>query len=141
MELFLNLLWLSMALAALALWRTQWAHQHQDARLACWRQWTAFACAAVLLFFAVSLTDDLHADLVLFDEASSGRRHSLRADCHRDAPQRAPRSSGSGPAILAAPHFPAFMPVSELVCPLLVVNNCADRTDSHSGRAPPRAFL
>lgn len=141
MELFLNLLWLSMALAALALWRTQWAHQRQDGRLAPWRQWTAFASAAVLLFFAVSLTDDLHADLILFDEASSGRRHSLRLDCHRDAPQHTPHPGASAPAIIGASPLPAFMPVRRSFGPSLAATDYADGTDSHSGRAPPANLL
>jgi hypothetical protein len=141
MELFLNLLWLSMALAALAMWRMQWARQRQEGRLAPWRQWTAFACAAVLLFFAVSLTDDLHADLILFDEASSCRRHSLRIDGHRDASHHAAHSGGSGPAVIAVSLFPVFVPVNRAFGPSTELTDSTDGTDSQSGRAPPVSFL
>ena len=45
-------------------------------RHAAWREWTAFVCSMVLLFFVVSLTDDLHAELMLIEECSSSRRHA-----------------------------------------------------------------
>ena len=141
MELFLNLLWLSMALAALAVWRTRWSQQPQTERLAPWRQWTAFTSAAVLLFFAVSLTDALHADLILFDEASSGRRHSLRIDSHHDAAKQMVHSGGSSPAVLAAAPAPVFVSVSRLDTKQAAAPRSDYGTDSYLGRAPPAAFL
>ncbi len=77
MELFLNLLWGVIALASLAAWRGVWVRQDRISRRTSLDQWAAFTCALVFLFFAVSLTDDLHPSAALFDECSSGRRGAL----------------------------------------------------------------
>jgi hypothetical protein len=83
MELFLNILWVLIALAALAVWRYQWKRQECGATRKSWQQWTAFACALVFVFFAVSLSDDLHAAAILADDCASGRHHSLTWTCDR----------------------------------------------------------
>ena len=81
MELFLNLLWLLIALTALVAWRWEWK-RHECGRLhQPWEQWTAFACALVFLFFAVSLSDDLRAATILADDCTLGRHHSLSWNC------------------------------------------------------------
>lgn len=77
MELFLNFLWVLIALGALATWRIFGAPQERLARRHPFREWAAFACAAVFLFFAISLTDDLHFNPVLVDEGASSRRISM----------------------------------------------------------------
>lgn len=151
MELFLNLLWLSMAFAALAAWRAQVARQRQMRqtrrsrqsqahRAAPWRQWTAFSSAAVLLFFAVSLTDDLHANVILFDESSSGRRQFLCAEGHHVATGQPLQSGNAGPAILPAAPLPMFMPVSALDSHAIPFSYASTRKASNPGRAPPAVF-
>jgi hypothetical protein len=86
MESFLNLLWVAIAAVAFGFWRTRWLHDRSERRRDPLREWTAFACALVLLFFAVSLTDDLHSELVIFDQCSATRRHSLALFRPHDAP-------------------------------------------------------
>jgi hypothetical protein len=86
MESFLNLLWVAIAAVSFGFWRTRWLHERSERRREPLREWTAFACALVLLFFAVSLTDDLHSELVIFDECSATRRHSLALVRPHDAP-------------------------------------------------------
>ena len=81
MELFLNILWVLIALTALAVWRYQWKRQERGFVRKPWQQWTAFACVLIFLFFAVSLSDDLHAAAVLADDCTAGRHHSLTWDC------------------------------------------------------------
>jgi hypothetical protein len=54
-------------------------------------------CALVLLFFAVSLTDDLHAAAMLLDECSASRRHSI---CSHHSEQSTKIVKETGPAIL-----------------------------------------
>lgn len=63
MELLLNILWMLIALGALGVWQFCWARQKQGQRRKPVQEWTAFVCALVFLFFAVSLTDDLHSNL------------------------------------------------------------------------------
>jgi hypothetical protein len=135
MESFLNTLWLVIALAALCVWRVRWAQQPRERRYADWHQWTAFACALVLLFFMVSLTDDLHSELVVFEECSAGRRHATCASCPHHAPPSHP--SGDFQAICRPPIFDSVFAVLGSVSP--------DRPDFQpvalrrrdSGRAPP----
>lgn len=81
MELFLNLLWTLIALAALVVWRCEWKRQACCAPHKAWQQWTAFACTLVFLFFAVSLSDDLRAATILADDCALGRQHSVSWNC------------------------------------------------------------
>lgn len=81
MELFLNILWVLIALTALAVWRCQWKRQERGFVRKPWQQWTALACVLIFLFFAVSLSDDLHAAAMLADDCAAGRHHSLTWTC------------------------------------------------------------
>jgi hypothetical protein len=102
MESFLNLLWVAIAAGAFCFWRTRWLHERRDRRRQPLQEWTAFACALVLLFFAVSLTDDLHSELMVFDECSTSRRHSLSLTRSHDMPQHRTLETSSG---IAAPLY------------------------------------
>jgi hypothetical protein len=84
MELFLNLLWVAIAVVAFGFWRTRWLRERPENSRDPLREWTAFACALVLLFFAVSLTDDLHSELVIFDECAGSPRHPLIVSGYHD---------------------------------------------------------
>jgi hypothetical protein len=111
MESFLNLLWVAIAAGAFCFWRTRWLHERRDHRRQPLQEWTAFACALVLLFFAVSLTDDLHSELMIFDECSTSRRHSLSLTRSHDTPQHRIPETSSGidvqphPGSLDSPQF------------------------------------
>ena len=95
MELFLNIFWVLITAAGVILWRARWTQQSRIRRHAAWREWTAFVCSAVLLFFVVSLTDDLHAELMLIEECAGSRRHTACLACTQHA---------SPPEILATSH-------------------------------------
>jgi hypothetical protein len=99
MEAFLNFLWVLIAAVALAIWRMRWQHEQRDSIREPLREWTAIGCALVLLFFAVSLTDDLHSEIVLFEESSTGRRFTA---CAHSSPHAGEGVTHSGPAILPA---------------------------------------
>jgi hypothetical protein len=99
MESFLNILWVAIAAVAFGFWRTRWLHDRSERRRDPLREWTAFACALVLLFFVVSLTDDLHSELVIFDECSAGRRHSLALVRSHDGPPHPTFALSSGVAM------------------------------------------
>src|ERR1700735_942323 len=60
MELFLNLLWMLIAVGLLGAWRTRWVHQQHRAPRHSLQEWSALSIALVLLFFAVSMTDEMH---------------------------------------------------------------------------------
>jgi hypothetical protein len=141
MESFLNILWVLIALCALWVWRVHWVRQERAERRNPVQEWTAFLCGLVLLFFAVSLTDDLHSEIVLFDECASGRRHSAVCSCAHPAPHGAKAPSASGPAIVPA--------VSAIQQFRVIARISAIRQDLmsrvsysfSSGRAPPISNL
>jgi hypothetical protein len=141
MELFLNILWVLIALAGAVIWRTRWTGQARLRRHTAWREWTAFVCAMVLLFFVVSLTDDLHADLMLFEECSGSRRLATCLACpHHSSPP-----DGSG-AVHAWAILPSGLHVESLVFGALVLPTLGNRelqtnVKRAADRAPPASVL
>src|SRR5580693_9158437 len=89
MELFLNFLWALIALVALGVWRACWMREQRSERRDPVREWAAVVCALVLLFFAVSLSDDLHASLAPLEESAAGRRHSVIWNAANSSPDSA----------------------------------------------------
>src|SRR5271170_6328230 len=107
-ETFLNGLWLSIAVAALVTWRFAWARQPRLQPRDPLLEWTAFSCALVLLFFTVSLTDDLHYDLVLFDECAASQRqlHGHMGANHSASPNvDYSHCAAIDPADISQPHL------------------------------------
>jgi hypothetical protein len=140
-ELFLNILWLVFALGALAAWRAHWLHQPRPQPRTPLQQWTALGCALVLLFFAVSLSDDLRAEIVFVEECTSGRRESLVTAC----PHHQEASAAIHPAApMVLPQLDAFQVCFEISLlshrPVGVATAIAP-SDRRRGRAPPLVIL
>jgi hypothetical protein len=72
MELFLNLLWLLIAVVSVAYWRRHAPPDAAKRRPQC----IALACALLLLFPVISLTDDLHAEVMLVEDGNTAKRHA-----------------------------------------------------------------
>jgi|SRR5579871_944925 len=89
MESSLNIIWLLVAIGLVLVWRERWIAQRSHTQRRPMAEWAALGCVLVFLFFAISLTDDLHQSVVVSDDVSSHRRQSpiLSAadDSHRDA--------------------------------------------------------
>ncbi|HEY0703130.1 MAG TPA: hypothetical protein VGD60_10210 [Candidatus Acidoferrales bacterium] len=134
MELFLNALWFVIALAGLSVWRTRWTRQPREREYSPWHQWTALVCALILLFFMVSLTDDLHSELIVFEEAA-GRRHTTCVACPYHPP-----ATHSTATIHVTLNRPILDGESSLIG-MLADNSGSRPVDaflvSFSGRAPP----
>ncbi len=141
MEAFLNLLWVLIAVGALGTWRGCWMREQRAQRRDPVREWAAVVCALVLLFFAVSLSDDLHTNPMLLEESGGGRRHSVI----RDMGQAAPDSSSHVAAHSAALNAGCFLasPGSRFVLIELLheANSVSLATGVSSGRAPPQTYL
>jgi hypothetical protein len=140
MELFLNIVWLLIAVAGLILWRTRWTRQSRIRRHAAWREWTAFVCSMVLLFFVVSLTDDLHAELMLIEECSSSRRHAVCVACpHHSFPEN--RNTAHPWAVLPfGPNFGSLAFVAPVLSTSEIQQSLLDLQTAF-GRAPPVSIL
>ena len=138
MESFLNILWLLIAVLTIVLWRTRWIAQRRGPRRRPLLEWTALACALVLLFFAVSLTDDLHSDVMLADDCFAGRRHlsCIHASQHSGKNIRMA-------ALASLAHLETSGPLRELGRVVLINRswNSLPRCEEASGRAPPSLSL
>ncbi len=77
MELLLNLFWLLIAAVLLCTWRTQWVHERRGGIRHRVQEWSAVSLALVLLFFAVSMSDDMHSEIVALEESSLSRRDQV----------------------------------------------------------------
>jgi hypothetical protein len=133
MELFLNILWFVIATLGLCVWRVRWAHQPREHSP--WRQGTAFASALVLLFFMVSLTDDLHSELVYFEECTANRRHTVCLACTHEAPQK--HVAGTSRAALVIPNFLLVLSPIGSITPTRESLLDVSRVGVASGRSPP----
>src|SRR5579872_4044984 len=74
MELLLNLLWLTLALPAMWMWRHRSVSAKDCRCLDRIRPIVLFGCVLVLLFPVVSATDDLHAMRQEIEESSPSKR-------------------------------------------------------------------
>jgi hypothetical protein len=137
MELFLNLLWFALSLAALWIWRSRWVSEAAFSHSDPWRQWTAFSCAAVLMFFVVSLSDDLRAEYPLFDESSTSRRPSANIDAQHGALSSPTHGPASALAILPAFAAPFVPVISALDVPPAPAHASSVLLRLSSGRSPP----
>lgn len=75
MELLLNLVWLFLALASVTLWYARWRHAllRGDERKQALRSAVGLMCVLTLMFFAISMTDDLHPVPALAEDSAKAR--------------------------------------------------------------------
>jgi hypothetical protein len=141
MELFLNLLWVAIAVLAFGIWRTRWLRERPENRRNPLREWTAFACALVLLFFAVSLTDDLHSELVILEECAGSPRHSLIVSGYHDWSLHRTFANFSSPA--EQPIISPLDPWKRFESFVLVEEFSSSSVDLgiRTGRSPPNVSL
>jgi hypothetical protein len=100
MELILNLVWLFIATFLICVWRIQWIHQGPGRAHGRVRQWSAVSLALVLLFFAVSMSDDIHSEIVALEELSANKRDQITA-----------AASHPGAELTSTPHL-LFLAIS-----------------------------
>lgn len=127
-----------MATAILWTWRTRWIHQRRRTCGHSVQEWTSVSVALILLFFAVSMSDDLHWEMVLFDESSTSRlSSSLSVDeqqptVHYGAAHRVPGAGLVSPTIAIGVRFV----IQRVVVSAKSSFDCLHVQPS-SGRAPP----
>jgi hypothetical protein len=116
METVLNLIWLAVTLAGVCLWRFRWvaSRGHQRGRI--FPEAVAIVCLIVLLLPAISLTDDLHPEIMMVECASGKRNHCLLV-------AGAPHASSTGAARQV--HSAAAVLTSSLAQLDLIATNLA----------------
>jgi hypothetical protein len=139
MELFLNFLWVLMAVFGLSVWRICWAPRRSGRREPL-HEWTAIVAALVFLFFAVSLSDDLHSNLVLFEESANGRRQIIGLAAPHATPQGVKEIGAAAVAVL--PFLASFhLQKIGYVDPFKKTSRALLESNRQLGRAPPSLAL
>jgi hypothetical protein len=135
-ETFLNLIWLLIALGAVAVWRYQWLPKRLAPRSHALPEFVALVCALALLFPSISLSDDLHPVIVAVD-AASGKRNGSAILARASQPNHAaPKAAPHAPALLGPGAALATIGASRLVVFDDDLHPAAASSDYH-GRSPP----
>jgi hypothetical protein len=137
METILNLLWLIVTLAALWLWRFRWLVSRRNPRARVFLETVAMGCALALLFPVISLTDDLHPEIVAVDASSGKRNCCLMVAGATRTPHVIPISGAHSALAVLRPRFEhveltvagIVLPAEDLH-PFLFCGSCL-------GRSPP----
>src|SRR6266849_9063576 len=120
METILNLVWLGVALTSTALWFLRGSLCKRNPTVRIRAEIIAMGCAILLLFPVISLTDDLHPEILAVD-AVSGKRNGVSLIAHTARPHEpAPKAgihsqTGVIPSSTESPLF-----ASACVCPLVL---------------------
>jgi hypothetical protein len=138
MELLLNLLWLTLALPAVWMWRHQSVCSKDCGRFHQIRPIVLFGCILMLLFPVISATDDLHAMRQEIEESGSSKRVVKQAVADKSLTHLS--SAGALPAII----FPGFDGNDQVCGKVLIAAVRLPEQESHgktSSRAPPFSRL
>lgn len=79
MEQFLNLFWFAITLAVTSLWVMAPRGQRRPGGRDLLEEVTGLGCIFLLLFFAISMTDDLNSQLIFVEEGD--QRHVISFTC------------------------------------------------------------
>jgi hypothetical protein len=141
MELLLNIFGMLIVVGLLGTWRTRWVHQRRRSSRHSLQELSALSVALVLLFFAVSMTDDLHSDIVALEECSAHKRDFVCAAPAHALPQSGTAFQTSSWAVV--PPVPLLGPSIRLqkLEPAARLSLSALSSNQASGRAPPVSFL
>jgi hypothetical protein len=138
MELLLNLVWLTLALPAVWLWRRE-ASRRGSRRFDSWRCLVVLSSLLMLLFPVVSATDDLHAMRPELEESGLSKRVLRPATGHKAQA----RMSGADASPIEAgpfPDNPSYGLCGRVLLPPLVLPE-PRRLGAAPSRAPPALGL
>jgi hypothetical protein len=135
MELFLNLLWVTIAALVTAVWRMRWARQRRRILYSPIQQRLALGCAFLFLFFCVSLSDDLHSEVIVVE--SAGRRHSPVLTSPDHSAHGTGAINAQGTAMLPYPAPPVLLRQTCRLWSLLEMPSLAFEQHCAHGLSPP----
>jgi len=135
MELLLNLLWLTLALPAIWMWRNQSVCAKDCRSFYRIRAFVLFGCVLMLLFPVVSATDDLHAMRQEMEESSPSKRLVKQAVGDKSLARLS--SAGALPAFI----FPVSFDRDDRTCGQVLIVQARlpeqPRNGQPCSRAPP----
>ena len=137
METLLNLIWLAITVAAFWVWRFRWSGSRIESKHGKKIESVAMVCVLAIFFPVISLTDDLHPEIVVVD-AASGKRNAclIAASAPRLLPAPVAARAHFAVAILNRPVVASNFIVSRMV-PLVPFHRSSFFVSSSSGRSPP----
>jgi hypothetical protein len=137
MELLLNIVWLTLALPAIWMWRHESVCPGDSCRLHRIRPFLLFTCVLVLLFPVISATDDLHAMRQEIEESGPSKRMVKQAAGDKSD------ASANVSCALSAWVSPVPVDTNDQVCGRVVVISVVlpqqARATERASRAPPFA--
>jgi hypothetical protein len=139
MELLLNLLWLTLALPAIWMWRNQSVSAKNCGCFDRTRPIVLFGCVLMLLFPVISATDDLHAMRQEIEESSPSKRVVKQAVADKSLTRL--MTAGALPVLI----FPSSIGLDDkdngqvLIVPVRLPEQT--RFAKSSSRAPPLPIL
>lgn len=136
MELFLNTLWLALALLGFGLCVRQRRLALKIGRREITRSLLALGCALVLFFPIISLTDDLHFTPQMMEESASRKQIRDGANAKAASSHHAPPFTLAAAPLLGEAHA---MPAQ--LAPALCLLPATGQVASAPGRAPPALFF
>lgn len=142
MELVLNLVWVCVAIVGILAQMAVLSRGSSASgrRISCWRKIVAMGCALVILFFVISMTDDLHGQEVLIEEKRISR---VAAGTKTAAPSSADRLISIDFVLFFPPQaFSHSLPaVRTLIAPSELLLETSPGRQNFSGRAPPLTLV
>jgi hypothetical protein len=139
MELLLNIVWLTLALPAIWMWRHESVCPTDGCRLHRIRPFLLFSCVLVLLFPVISATDDLHAMRQEIEESSPSKRMVKQAVGDKSAVGLS--ISGALPAWISPVPFGPNYELCGLVSTMSLLLPQQAYSTEHASRAPPPPSL
>ena len=137
METILNLIWLGITIAVICLWRFRWTVKRRNAIHPVRLQGVALLCFVALLFPVISLTDDLHPEIMVVD-AIGGKRSSCLLVAGSPYARSWVSNSGSHVAMATPPSAfaPGALAAAEAI-PAIEIHIPNSFPESFAGRSPP----
>ena len=140
MELALNLVWLCVAIAGIAvLFVTLFASPPSDRPPRHWRKIVAMSCTLIILFFVISMTDDLHEQEMVVEENKISRVTSFASSASHSWQPSAERPAFLLSSALAW-SLPDLPTLRRPVTASKVFFAVAIRWETPSDRAPPASL-
>jgi hypothetical protein len=136
MELALNLVWVCLAVSGFALLGSNYARasEHSVRQANNQQKIMAMSCALIILFFVVSMTDDLHDQEIFVEDSKSLRAMASTGSLPHSSPQAATCVFVVLSAFACSSYLPALRRLVER-------SNALSATALHAeppcGRAPP----
>ena len=138
MELVLNLVWLVLAITSLTLagWQLSRTVEPKELRASKWHSLIALCCLLVILFFVISMTDDIWDQQIAWEECQLLRLlpRTVSQDSH--AKHFHHGVSHHVVWVNSEPESIAYICFG-YVEPLVLIDSGTQRTTLLSGRAPP----